>query len=236
MRRLLVASIMLAVTACGGSGGSTTTTDAVEDLRRSIAADYGESAARALEATRYEGLGAEGIMDLVLDACDRLGSTSPDAAVADALAGLDVPAGEALDDSIAEEVLVEGLATVCPDDVLRASGIDPAAPTETDRDTLFLGAVAPFADSAGFSFSDDELIVAGNAVCGELEGGSDPESAILVGLNDLFGIDAISLADVGDAGENEGLLLGAVLGSASVYFCPAHAERVAVFVQSGDLG
>jgi hypothetical protein len=176
-------------------------------------------------------------MDLVLDACSRLAASAPDAAVAGAIIALDLDEdGDEVGERIVAEVVTEGMATVCPGDVLRASGIDPAAPSETDLEVLFLGAVAPFADSAGFSFADDELITAGRAVCAVLEEGDDPEAAILEGLGVLFDISAGSLADAGDAAQEEGLLLGAVLGAASVYFCSSHAERVAVYIQEGGFG
>lgn len=233
----LVAFSVLASTACGGAEGAPTTssTPSIEDRRRLIAAEYAESAERAFADTRFEELGPEGIMDLVLDACDRLAAASPDAAVAGAIAALGVDvAGEVVDDLIAVEVVAEGMATVCPNDVLRSSGVDPSVQA-TDRTTLFLGAVAPFAESSGFAFGDEELVTAGSLVCTELEAGNEPEAAILAGLRSLFDVEAASLAELAEAKE-EGVLLGAVLGAAAVYFCPSHAERVAVFVQEGDFG
>lgn len=235
-RRAAALFLTLTLTACWGGGTpATSSTTSVEDVRRLIAAEYAESAERAFADTRFEDLGPEGIMDLVLDACGRLASATPDAATAGAIAALDVPdGGDPVDDRIAVEVVTEGMATVCPDDVLRASGIDPSVP-ETDRTPLFLGAVAPFAESSGFDVSDEELVTAGSVVCAELESGNPPDAAVLAGLRSLFAVEATSLAEL-EEGEEEGLLLGAVLGSASVYFCPSHAERVAVFIQEGGFG
>ena len=241
MRRGMAAvliALTIVVGACGGDTpvASTTSTIAVEDLRRVIAADYAASAERAIAGTRYEGIGAEGIMDAVLDACSRLGDTIPDGAVVGALLSLDIPPGSAIDDRIAAEVVIEGLATVCPDDVLRASGIDPAVPSDDERRSLFLGVVAPFVDDAGLGFGDDELVDAGEIVCDSLQAGAEPETAIVAGLRQLFEIEADSLDEIVGAGVSEGLVLGAILASAAVYFCPAQAERVAVFIQLEGLG
>ncbi|MDX1689532.1 MAG: hypothetical protein R3290_00775 [Acidimicrobiia bacterium] len=237
MKRLAAVLALAVVAACGGAATETTsTTLGVSDRRRLIAADYAESAERALLDTRYEVLGPTGIQELVLDACDRLASSSPDAAVADALASLDVPAGEPVDEEIATEVVVEGLASVCPDDVLRASGIDPAdAEAAGDTRALYLAAVAPFAADAGLDVSEETLVQGGGAVCASLQRGDAPEEAILAGFDTVFGIQADTLDEI-TAGSDEAAVVGGVLGAAAIYFCPTEAERVAVYLQQEGLG
>ena len=145
MRRPVAAWLaagLLAFSACGGGAAAPTTssTAAVEDLRRAIAAEYAESAERALVDTRYDALGPEGIMDLVLDACDRLVAATPDAAVAGAIIALGLDeAGEPVDERIVVEVISEGMATACPNDVLRASGIDTLVVVGGDGDRSDVG-------------------------------------------------------------------------------------------------
>ena len=227
MRRtaaLLLAAVAVAA-ACSEAGPPASAAD------RLAAAEYARTARRALETTRFGGLGDRWLVDLVADACDALGpATDGDAAVASIVAGAAaaVGPGDAADDRILLEVVTTGMAAACPEAVLAAT-TGPAAGPE-DR---YLLAVGIAADEAGMAPGSALLLESGRAACRAMDGGADPERGVLDAAALLFGVEAAGLGDleadpgIGIAG---GRVLGTLLASAAAFLCPEHAERVAAYV------
>jgi len=114
---LLVALAVFAA-ACGGAEPAETTVDP----RVEAAADFAFSARRAIEGTRFDGLGDGEVASLVIELCDDLSTSSdPDAEVMAFIEGVAAPPGEEIDDQIMGIVLAEGAIAVCPDAVDAAS-------------------------------------------------------------------------------------------------------------------
>jgi len=232
MRRpaLLAAAVLAtALTGCGVTGAAAT--DAGAGLLEARALDYAASARRALADTRFEGLGDRWLGDLVLEICrDLTGSADPDTLVAGVLGAVDAPPGAAGDDTILAEVVAAGLAAVCPEVVLEVVVTSPA-----DVTGAFLAAALPGIEAAGLGdrFGRDDLLDAGSAVCGVLDGGGTPEAAVLAEIFVLFGVTGDSVAGLSGAGlldEAEGRGAGAVLASAAAFLCPEHRGAVQGYI------
>ena len=232
MRRpaLLVATVLaMALAGCGGTGA--VTTDAGADLLEARALDYAVSARRALADTRFEGLGDRWLAGLVLEICrDLPDSTDPDTLMAGLLGAVDAPPGSAGDDGILAEVVAAGLAAVCPEAVLEVADTSPA-----DATGAFLAAALPEMEAAGLGdrWGRDDLLAAGSAVCGVLDGGGTPEAAVLAEIAVLFGVTGDSVAGLSGAGlldAAQGRGVGAVLASAAAFLCPEHRGAVRGYV------
>ncbi|MBU1492632.1 MAG: DUF732 domain-containing protein [Actinomycetota bacterium] len=222
----LAAAVVL-VAACGDAAAPETTADPMV----ASASDYAFSARRAIEGTRFEGLGDDEVAALVIELCDDLAASSdPDAEVLAFLEGVDAPPGEAVDDRIMAVVLAEGALTVCP------AAVDAAAARAwevADPEVRYLAAVAAVAPELDEDLTGDDLVAAGRAVCSVLDGGGSPEEAVVAEFAELFGISGVSMDEIasGAAGEREGMLVGGVLGGAASFLCPRHRDAVAAYLE-----
>jgi len=224
---LLVALAVFAA-ACGGAEPAETTVDP----RVEAAADFAFSARRAIEGTRFDGLGDGEVASLVIELCDDLSTSSdPDAEVMAFIEGVAAPPGEEIDDQIMGIVLAEGAIAVCPDAVDAASlRAWEAAPPEV----RYLTAVEAVAPELDVELTADDLVAAGEIVCAVLDAGGSPDEAVVAEFSELFGISGISVDDIasGEAGEREGLLAGGVLGGAASFLCPQHRDAVMAYLEA----
>lgn len=197
--------------------------------RAAHALDYAASARRAILGTRFEVLADRDVADLIVGVCEDLESSrDPDATVLGAVASVEVPAGEPVDDEIFTIVVAEGVASVCPDEVQAASLRGEAL---TDPEGAFLAAAGPAAEGSGVGRAG--LLAAGTEVCDVLGAGGSPEDAVLAEIALLFGVVGSSWADLsasGALGEHQALLAGTVLGAASSLLCPQHRDAVATYL------
>ncbi len=225
--RVALVAAFLVVSAC--DGGQTATT---LDPRLGPGVEYSVSAQRALDGTRFDDLGDDAVAGLVLEVCDLMpGSADPNATVMEVLAGIEAPEGLPVDDEIMAVVLAEGARTICPTEVGEA---ELRAWEAADPEDRYLAAVAAVAPVLEEGFTDDDLRVAGRAVCAVLDGGGTPEQAVLEEFDQMFGITGVSIDEIaeGVVGEREGLLAGGVLGAASSILCPEHREVVTAFLEA----
>lgn len=228
-RTALITAAVLLGGACGGSEPTTTTVDASE----ARAEEYALSARRALADTRFEALGDGWLIDLVLEGCERLAAGGDAAVELTALAlgaAAGVPPAEATEDEILAEVLVAGVADVCPEAL--ASATTTTVP-DVDPEDDYLRVVGPIADEAGLSVLPGTLVAAGRAVCDALDAGVGPEQGVLDAAEIVLGV---SVADIADLEDQEGVVaadgavLGSVLGAAAAFLCPDHADTVMSYV------
>jgi len=223
----LIAAVLLVVSACEGGPVATT----VVDERLDPAIEFAVSAQRALDGTRFAGLGDAVVAGLVLDVCDAMtGSADPDATVMEVLNGIEASEGSEVDDEIMAIVLAEGALTVCPAEVGAA---ELRAWEAADPEDRYLAAVAAVAPVIEEGFTGDDLLAAGRGVCAVLDAGGTPEQAVLEEFDQMFGITGVSIDEIaaGVVGEREGLLAGGVLGAASSILCPEHREVVTTFLE-----
>jgi hypothetical protein len=224
VRRAAVA-VLICVVAVSCSGGPAESPAPWEPA----ADDFAVSARRALVDTRFQELGDRWLSELVMQLClDLSRGEDPDRAVADAVAAVEAPQGSEVDDEILAEVLTVGAAQVCPEAVLDAGGVDPAAAAS------FLAAVRPVVGELGLGgvLDDGALLAAGLEACSALDGGLPVDAAGAAVLGSLFGLDAAGLPELEGAGlgPTEGVVAGTVLGAAAATLCGEHAEKVADYV------
>jgi hypothetical protein len=225
--RKLVALVVsaLVVSACGGGGDAATTTDP----QRPYALEYAASARRAIEGTRFEGVGDTRLADLIVSACaDLADSSDPDSTVLATVAGVDAPEGDPIDDEIFAVVVAEGVAAVCPDAV---QGAVLRGEAETDPERAYLEATASAAFGSGVG--DGALLAAGTGVCAVLDGSGSPEDAVLAVISTLYGVEGAGVSELSEEGtltEDQGILAGSVLGAASSLLCPQHRDVVATYL------
>ena len=224
---VLLVAVATFLAACGGAGVVETTGDPQVES----AAEFAFSARRALEDTRFAGLGDDDVASLVIELCEDLSTSSdPDAEVMAFLGGVVAPPGEEVDDQIMAIVLAEGALAVCPETVDAAS---MRAWEAADPEVRFLIAVEAVAPELDVEITGDALVVAGEVVCAVLDGGGSPEEAVVAEFSVLFGISGVSVDDIasGEAGEREGLLAGGVLGGAASFLCPEHRDAVMAYLE-----
>lgn len=224
MRRL-AAAVALTVVAASCSDGHAEIPAAWEPA----ADEFAVSARRALTDTRFQDLGDRWLSELVVQVCSELSrGEDPDRVVSDAIAAVEAPQGGDVDDEILAEVLTVGAAQVCPEAVLDAGGVDPAAAAS------YLGAVRPVAVAQGLGgiLDDGALLAAGLEACRALDAGFPVDAAGAAVLRSLFGLDAPGLSELEDAGLGpaEGIVAGAVLGAAAATMCGEHAGKVADYI------
>ena len=212
MRIVLVLALTLA--ACS-SDVATSASVASADAER-LAAEYAVSAERALGGTAFEPLGSDELAGIVVGLCLGFGV----GAIPATIDGLDVaaPAGDV---AILSEVLVVGVGQVCPE----------RAPLDVIG--IYLDAVAGAARDARAEAAFDEAaaVRAAPVVCESLESGAGVEAALLAAVWALFEIDAAGVDDLaGRLDGDQGLIAGAVLGSATALLCPKHVGEVEAFV------
>jgi len=212
-----ITMLLVLLAACADGAASTSTGTAALSLDRS-AAEFAASAERALEGTAFETVGPGAVADLVIGLCEGLGVGAVPATIAGL--GIDAPSG---DGEILTEVLMVGIAQVCPD---RA---------QVDLTGYYLDAVRGTADAAGSlgAFDEGDVVRAGPIVCARLKSGAGVEAALLTTVVGLFGVEAETvdqLAGLIDA--DQGVVSGAVLASATALLCPEHAGEVEAFVES----
>ena len=215
MRRLVALVVLLA--ACGGNGATTTT--AGNDSRTRAAEEFAVSADRALDGTRFADLDLASLAAILLDLCGGTGSVTT--AVAEAVSGLEAPAGDAGDDAILTEVLMAGVVEICPE---RAAADVAAAFMASVRFTVN--------DGAGVEVTDDAALIAGLSGCAALDAGT-PDDALVTIAAALFGVEA-TVAELlaGAIDTAQAVTVGAVLASAVAYLCPEHTDRVTAYLSN----
>ncbi len=216
MRRLVALAMLVA--ACGGNGAVTTT---MGDSRTRAAEEFALSADRALDGTRFVDLAPASLVAILIDLCGGAGSVTT--AVAEAVIGVDSPAGEPGDDAILSEVLLAGVVEICPE---RAAADVAAAFMASVRFTVD--------DGAGVAVTDDAALTAGLTGCSVLDAGT-PDDAVVTIAAALFGVEATAAELLAGAIDTaQAVTVGAVLASAVAYLCPEHTDRVQDYL--GDLG
>ena len=207
-----LAVLLVALSACSGDGGTTTTTDPFTPT----AIDFARSADRALDGTRFATVETEDLAATIVALCRGVGD--PALALPAAIAGLDAPAGDAGDELIVGEVLLTGVAAVCPE----RSG---------DAAAAYLAEVTGAVGSAGGAvIAESAALAAGLAACDALDAG-EPGDAVVAIAAVGFGIEASLEQLLGGAlGESAAVTVGAILSSAAAHLCPEHESRVAEFV------
>jgi len=208
---------LLLLSACGGGADPSSTVTAAASLE-SPAEAFAVSAQRALDGTAFEVPGAELIADLVIGLCRGLGVGAIPATVDD----LDSAASPE-DRAILVEVLTVGMVQVCPD----------RAPV--DLTSFYVGAVRSAVQGGGVlsAFDEGDVIRAAPVACEVLRSGTGVEAALLAVIDSLFGIEAESLDGLsGLVAADQGLVLGAVLASATALLCPEYASDVDAFMGS----
>lgn len=205
----LVVLVAVVVAACGGGAAPATTSAFSGDARR-----YAADADRALDGTRFADVPAADLAAALDAICAGTGPLP--AAIEAAIAGFGAPA-EPPGDGIMAEVLVAGIAQVCPQ---RAAA---------DLSAAFLASVAVTIDQEGGApVADDIALTAGLSVCATLDRGT-PQDAVLTAAAALYGIETGAEGTV-TATPEQGVGIGAVIASAVAYLCPEHRDRVAAFV------
>ncbi len=218
MRR--VAALVVLVAACGGSAG-TTSTVADNPLTRA-AGDFAISADRALDGTRFAETPPATVAALLVELCSATTPLITD--VARSVASVVAPEGDGGDDAILTEVLVAGVAEVCPQRMA------------ADLSAAYLASVSFTIDQgSGVAVDDDLAMTTGLSVCAVLDAG-DPGDALVTIAAALFGVEAtLDELLAGAIDDAQGITAGAVLASAVTYLCPEHADRVEAFINEfGD--
>ncbi len=211
VRRLVVAVIVIG--ACGGAAPAATTADP----RVGAATEYAVTADRALAGTRFDDLVAGDLAAVIVGLCS--GRGVPAEVVVGAIAALDLPSGPPGDDAIFSEVVLTGMATVCPERF------------ESGGTTAYLVAVAAAVAAAeGEPIDDSAFLAAGLAACDALDAG-DPGDALVAVAAIGFGTEA-TLDEIlaGALRDRESVTAGAILTAAAAHLCPQHRERVAEFI------
>lgn len=205
MKRLVV--LLLVVASCGAPEVDTSPF-AVEARRFAASAD------RALDGTRFEAVPTDDLAAAIVAICD---SSAPlPGSIEQAIADLGAPP-EPPGDGIMAEVLVTGIAQVCPQ---RAAA---------DLSAAYLASVQVTVDQGGgLAVADDVALTAGLSVCATLDAGT-PADALFTAAAVLYGIEVAPGESV-QATPEQGVGLGAVLASAVAYLCPEHRDRVMDFV------
>jgi len=207
MRRLTaVLALAVAAAACSGDAAPVTTVDPTS--REAAAAEYAVSALRALDGTDAAGMTAADVSDLVLEACDRV-----DGGATAAAAATEVAAPTA-DPALLGEVVEVGVGLVCPDE----------PPTAIDLIVQYEASVNLALASAGIPLPEDAVGVlqAGPVTCDAFFTGGSAEQALLAAAGTLFDVPAASFDDLRSLTREEGILLGAVVASATAILCPEH--------------
>jgi len=216
-RRGLCAGLILGVTACSIGEGAPTVPD--DSGYRLEAAEFAAAADRALDGTRFEEVSVGDVAAIIVGLCAAGGSVE---AAIDGLAAADGPAS---DDSIMREVLVEGVAQVCPARSGDAEALD-----------AYLSSVRAAVASSGVDLvlDDEPLIAAGTVVCASLDAAQGVDGAILAAVAILYGLEASSVEELDDVIDGpQGVAVGATLASAAEHLCPQHRPVVAEFVEGG---
>jgi len=219
MRRLGILFVIVA--ACGGSGGPATTA-AAGTLSRA-AEEFAVSADRALDGTRFADVTPATLAAVLAGLCVGTAPLVDD--VARSVAAIEAPAGAPGDDATLTEVLVAGVAEVCPERVA------------ADLSAAYLASVR-FAveQGAGVAVDDESALTTGLSACAALDGG-DPGDALVTIAAGLFGVEAtIDELLAGGIDGAQGITAGAVLASSVTYLCPEHADRVEEFVAELEAG
>lgn len=211
--------VLVVAAGCGGDGVPGPTTDPFS--REALAADYGISALRALEGSSFESLDPGDVAGLVIDACALVdGGETPSSAAARVTADR----GSA-DIALLAEVVEIGVGDVC----------STAPPTALDLIVAYEASVAATMTAAGLEPPEDPAaaLSAGPVVCDALDTGSSPEQAVLAAAGVLFGVTAGSMDGLSAAGvsADDGVLLGAVVGSASAILCGEHRVAMEGFLE-----
>lgn len=212
MRRSPFAALLVGVlTAC-----SATTSPPTTSPYGAAASRFAASADRALDGTRFESLPLPALADALVSLCES--TVALPVAVAAAVTAMDVPE-EPEGDAIMAEVLVVGVAEVCPDRAV------------TELSAAYLAAIGVVVrDGRGLPVADDIALTAGLSVCATLATGT-PDDALVVAAAGLFGIEA-SAAELlgGGLDAPQAVTVGAVLGASVTYLCPDHRERIEGFL------
>jgi hypothetical protein len=204
--------LLVALGACSGGGGTTTTTDPLIPS----AIEFAHSADRALDGTRFSTVETVDLAAAIVALCRGVGD--PAIALPAAIAGLDAPAGDAGDDVILAEVLLTGIAAVCPE---RSGDATAAYVTEV---------TAAASSTGGAVIGESTALSAGLAACDALDAG-DPEDALVAIAAVGFGVEASLEQLLGGAlSESEAVTVGAILSASAAHLCPEHEARVAEFV------
>lgn len=210
----LIMTVLVAACSSGSGPAGTVTTESFG----AAANEYAISAERALAGTVFEQVGPEALAGLVVGLCEGFGIGAIPATV-DGI-GL---AASVEDQEIIAEVLIVGVVQVCPD----------RAPV--DLTGFYLDAVVGTAETAGAlgAFDEGDVVRAGPVVCDVLKSEAGVEAALLEVVERLFGVtvdDVDSL--VGSIDDDQGVLTGAVLASATAVLCPQYAAAVEAFMES----
>ena len=215
--RRLCATLILGVTACSIGEGAPMALD--ESGYRPEAAEFAAAADRALDGTRFEEVSVGDVAALIVGLCVAGGSVK---AAIDGLAAADGPVS---DDSIMREVLVEGVAQVCPARSGDAAAVD-----------AYLSSVRAAVTASGVDLvlDDEPLIAAGTVICASLDAAQGVDGAILAAVAILYGLEASSVEELDDVIDGpQGVAVGATLASAAKHLCSQHQQVVADFVEGG---
>jgi len=210
----LITIVLVAACSSGSEPPVITTTESFS----AAANEYAISAERALAGTVFEQMGSEALAGLVVGLCEGFGIGAIPATVD----GIELAASVG-DQEIIAEVLIVGVVQVCPD----------RAPV--DLTGFYLDAVVGTAEAAGAlgAFVEGDVVRAGPAVCDVLKSDAGVEAALLEVVARLFGVavdDINSL--VGSIDDDQGVVAGAALASATAVLCPQYAAAVQAFMES----
>ncbi len=210
----LIMTVLVAACSSGSGPAGIVTTESFG----AAANEYAISAERALAGTVFEQVGPEALAGLLVGLCEGFGIGAIPATV-DGI-GL---AASVEDQEIIAEVLIVGVVQVCPE----------RAPV--DLTGFYLDAVVGTAETAGALgvFDEGDVVRAGPVVCDVLKSEAGVEAALLEVVERLFGVtvdDVDSL--VGSIDDDQGVLTGAVLASATAVLCPQYAAAVEAFMES----
>ena len=215
--RGLVAALVVALLAGACSDDRATVSTIDPRSREAAAAEYAASALRALEGTDAEGMSVADVSALLLQACDRLddGASAGGAAI-------DV-AGSTPDPALLTEVVRVGVGLVCPEE----------PPTAIDLIIEYEASVNVALVSAGVSLPEDPIGVlqAGPVTCDAFFTGGSAEQALIAAAGTLFDAPAMSFDDLRSLTQEEGILLGAVVASATAILCPEHEATMRGFLE-----
>ncbi len=220
VRRFVIAVglIMTVLVAACSSGSEPAITVTTTESFGAAANEYAISAERALAGTVFEQVGPEALAGLVVGLCEGFGIGAIPATV-DGI-GLAASVG---DQEIIAEVLIVGVVQVCPD----------GAPV--DLTGFYLDAVVGTAETAGAlgAFDEADVVRAGPVVCDVLKSEAGVEAALLEVVERLFGVAVADIDSlVGSIDDDQGVVAGAVLASATAVLCPQYAAAVEAFMES----